>query len=264
MGMAESKNTIEISISVVSHSQINLIESLLSDINRYCLDISIELILTLNLKETLSFALDDFSFPIKVISNLYPLGFAANHNQAFKYARGQYFCVINPDIRLSENPFHVLIPCLQDTTVGVVAPLVVGETGTLEDSARKFPTPLRILCKALGGYKGSDYIIQNEPISPDWVGGMLMLFRRERFESVGGFNEKFFLYYEDVDLCARLRLLGYKTTLCPTVRVMHNARRSSHHSYKYFKWHLTSMLQFFCSMVFIRLFWLKLRGTSIK
>ena len=77
----------------------HLIKDLLHDINEYCNAVSIELILTLNLDEILPFAVVDFSFPIKVIRNPVPLGFAANHNQAFTQATGRFFCVMNPDIR---------------------------------------------------------------------------------------------------------------------------------------------------------------------
>ena len=250
--------TTKISISVVSHGHINLINDLLHDIDTCCRVVPIELILTLNLEEDLPFAEDSFSFPIKIIRNAAPLGFSVNHNQAFSRSNGEFFCVMNPDVRLKENPFPTLITCLQVTSVGVAAPLVINPDGELEDSARRFPTPLRILCKAFGGCKGSDYVVNNEVIYPDWVGGMFMLFCREVFEKLGGFNERYFLYYEDVDLCARLRLQGHEVALCPRVKVIHHAHRSSHTSVKFLKWHLTSMLRFFCSPPFLKICWLRL------
>ena len=142
--------------------------------------------------------------------------------------------------------------------MGVVAPLVVAENGEMEDSARRFPTPFKILCKAFGGCKGSDYAVKNEIIFPDWVGGMFMLFRRGVFEKLGGFDERYFLYYEDVDLCARLRLQGYEVALCPDAKVIHHAHRSSHTSLKFMNWHLTSMARFFCSSPFVKICWRRL------
>ena len=140
----------EISVSVVSHAQIQLIECMLHDINQHCRASLIELILTLNLDEVLPFAADNFVFPIKVIRNPIPMGFATNHNQAFTYAEGRFFCVINPDVRLNGDPFKALLACLQDSTVGVAAPLILSMSGEIEDSARRFPTPLKIFCKAFG------------------------------------------------------------------------------------------------------------------
>ena len=148
--------------------------------------------------------------------------------------------------------------CLKDSSVGVAAPLVVDENGATEDSARRFPTPLKILSKAFGRCKGDDYIVKDEAIFPDWVGGMFMLFRRETFEQLGGFDPRYFLYYEDVDLCARLRLRGYEVALCPDAKVVHHAQRSSHRNFKYLTWHLASMLRFFASPPFLKICWIRL------
>jgi N-acetylglucosaminyl-diphospho-decaprenol L-rhamnosyltransferase len=243
----------EISISVVSHQQINLIQKLLRDIDEHCHEFLLEVLLTLNKEESLPFKLEDFPFPIVVIRNATPLGFAANHDQAFTHAKGRYFCVINPDIRLDDDPFQTLIACLQDTSVAVVGPIVLSAAGAVEDSARRFPSPFKIICKALGKCKGSDYVITDATIFPDWVGGMFMLFRYETFELLGGFSQKYFLYYEDVDLCARIKLHGYKVALCPGAKVVHEARRDSHREMKFFKWHLASMLRFFFSPEYWRL-----------
>ena len=242
-----------LTISVVSHAQIHLIENLLHDIDEHCRASSIELILTLNLEETLPFAADSFSFPIKVIRNSLPKGFAANHNQAFSHAAGRFFCVMNPDIRLVKDPFSALFVCLEDPGVGVAAPLVLGEDDTTEDSARRFPTPLKILCKAFGGCMGSDYLINDVPINPDWAGGMFLLFPHGIFEKLKGFDQRYFLYYEDVDICARLRLLGYEVAVCPQASVIHHAHRSSHRNFRYLLWHLRSMMRFFFSPVFWRI-----------
>lgn len=253
MDKIADRYTADISISVVSHFQIDLVAQLLGDLEACCNDLNFELILTLNLDEALPFALDSFSYPIKLVRNAIPTGFSANHNQAFSHATGQFLCVLNPDIRLNGNPFKALLACLVDSSVGVVAPLVLGEHGEVEDSARRFPTPLKILCKAVGQRRGPDYVIKELPIYPDWVGGMFMLFPRGIFERLRGFDERYFLYYEDVDICGRLRLLGYAVVLCPQARVTHHAQRSSHHSFKYLRWHLRSMVRFFLSPVYWRL-----------
>lgn len=247
-----------ISVSIISHLQGSMVDNLLSDIERCCKASSIEVILTLNMHEELPFAGQRFTFPIKTISNPVPQGFAANHDQAFTHASGQFFCVMNPDIRLNDDPFPVLLACLQNSSVGVAAPIVVGEGGEMEDSARRFPTPFKILCKAFGGCKGSDYTVKEAPVFPDWVGGMFMLFPHNVFKLLGGFDRRFFLYYEDVDLCARLRLLGYGVVLCPNAKVVHHARRDSHRNFKYLRWHLASMLRFFCSRSFLKICWLRL------
>jgi N-acetylglucosaminyl-diphospho-decaprenol L-rhamnosyltransferase len=252
-----TKCDVEISISIVSHGQINLIDSLLHDITRHCRMLSVEIILTLNLDEELPFSVETFPFPINVIRNPLPQGFGVNQNQAFRQASGQFFCVLNPDIRLNDDPFPALLECLRDPTFGVVSPVVVNEFGELEDCARRFPTPLIILCKAFGRCKGSDYVIDEKTIFPEWVAGMFVLFPARIFEQLNGFDEKYFLYYEDVDICARLQLKGYQVAMCTETKVIHQAQRSSHHSLPYFKWHFMSMMRFFCSLVFYKIIILK-------
>lgn len=247
------REAVEVSISVVSHLQMDLVAALLADIENHCKNARFELILTLNLDEALPFALDGFSWPVKVVRNAAPKGFGANHNQAFACATGRYFCVMNPDIRLNSNPFNDLISCLQDSSVAVAAPLVLDELGEIDDTARRFPSPLGILRKAFGGSMSSDYAIGSVPVHPDWVGGMFMLYPHAVFGQIGGFDERYFLYYEDVDICARLRLKGYEVALCPQARVFHHARRSSHRSFRYARWHVTSMIRFFLSPVYWRL-----------
>jgi len=242
--------TPKISISVVSHRQTHLVANLLHDLTKYCHVLTFELILTLNLDEALPFAVDDFLFPIKIIRNAKPLGFAANHNQAFTQATGAFFCVMNPDIRLQGNPFPLLLTCLRDSSVGVAAPLILNEKGVMEDSVRRFPTPMIILCKALGHCKNCDYVVGEQLLFPDWVGGMFMLFPREIFAAINGFDERYFLYYEDVDICARLTLRGYKVCLSPKSKVIHQAQRTSHHNPRYLRWHFASMIRFFLSQPF--------------
>ena len=258
----EESSPIDITISVVSHSQIKLIKNLLDDINEHCRASHLELILTLNAHEDLPFSLDDYFFSIKIIRNLNPLGFASNHNQAFTLVSGRYFCVMNPDIRLTGNPFQVLRSCLVDSSVGVAAPVVVGVEGGLEDSARRFPSPLRILCKAFGKCQAPDYPLGEFSIFPDWVGGMCMLFASSVFREMRGFDQRYFLYYEDVDMCGRLLLAGYKSVVCAQAIVVHDAQRASHRNLKYLSWHLSSMMRFFLSSVYWRLQWRKVSRES--
>lgn len=235
-----------------------MLNMLLADLDKFCNTYPLEVLLTQNLPEEPPFDTNDFRFPVIMLKNPAPQGFSANHNQAFARSSGQFFCVMNPDIRLKDDPFRALLTCLKDSSAGVAAPLVLGENGETEDSARRFPTPIKILCKAFGGCKGGDYRVKNETIFPDWVGGMFMLFRRETFVQIGGFDQRYFLYYEDVDLCARLRLLGYEVALCPDAKVVHHAHRSSHRNFRYMTWHLASMLRFFCSPPFLKICWLRL------
>lgn len=244
---------VDISLSVVSHGQMALVQKLLADIQQHCQGQRIELILTLNVPEAVAPDLSQLAFPVQVLRNPSPMGFGANHNQAFSRAKGAFFCVLNPDIRLDANPFPALLAALATAHVGVVAPLVLAVDGAQEDSARRFPTPLAILKRLLTGRHAAVYAAQGSAYQPDWVGGMFMLLPQAVYQQIQGFDERYFLYYEDVDLCGRLRLAGWNALLCPGARVIHEAQRSSHKSLRYLRWHLGSMLRFFTSATFVGL-----------
>lgn len=236
-------------LSIVSHGQGQLVDALLRDLARLCADIPLRVTLTLNLPEDLPFAAAGFPFPIEFIRNSDTKGFGANHNAAFRQGpRCRYFCVANPDIRLREEVFAPLLAALDETAMaGLAAPLVRAPDGKLEDNARRLPTPFSILAKAAGHIEASWSGDQ-----PDWVAGMFMLFPAEVFERIGGFDERFHLYYEDVDICCRLRLAGYGICLVRAAQVTHAARRESHRKLLYMGWHLASMARFFTSRVFVR------------
>lgn len=223
---------------------------LLQDIERYCGSTSLEVILTLNVPETLLFLPSEFAFPLRVIRNEFPQGFGENHNAAFRQSNGCYFCVMNPDIRLSNNPFPVLLAQLKAQRVGLVAPQVLNPEGQREDSARKFPSPGEIIKKFFGGSSAVYGEVLAEVQQPDWVAGMFFISPRQVYAEIGGFDERYFLYYEDVDFCARLKLAGYHIRLCSFAIVIHDARRRSHRSLVYLRWHFSSMLRFFLSDIY--------------
>ena len=247
-----------LTISIVSHQHGHLIHGLLDDLQQLN-NGNIEIILTLNVAEQLPFDCDAYNFPIHLRINSRPTGFGANHNAAFQLKKGQWFCVLNPDIRLKVDPFPKLLECLRDDRVAAVAPVIVNRNGHIQDSARRLPTPLSVAKKAFQRNFRQDYAVSSSVIRPDWVAGMFMLFSSDCFEQLGGYNENYYLYYEDVDICTRLRLAGYEILLCAGVSAIHDARRESHRHLKHFLIHLQSFLRFFSSPVYLKALILNLR-----
>lgn len=182
---------------------------------------------------------------VLLIRNAQPLGFAANHNQAFRRCETALFAVLNPDIRLTDDPFPQLALALETAGGGVIAPAVRNPDGSIEDSARYFPTPLRLLRKLMRLGDGRITPKSLAPLDVDWVAGMFLLFPAATFRDIGGFDEDFFLYYEDVDICARLWRSGRRVILHPGVTAIHAAQRASRRKLRYMKWHLFSMVRYF-------------------
>jgi GT2 family glycosyltransferase len=231
-----------LSISIVSHGQGALISALLNDIAAHC-TLPLEVILTLNIPEANPPEIRSWPFPVKITENPGPKGFAANHNAAYAQIESEYFCILNPDVRIETDPFPELIKLLRDPKIGIAGPLIFNTSGQLEDSARRFPTLGGIFRKAIFGRPDPQY--PRELIYPDWIAGMFMICRREVFRDVEGFDEGYFLYYEDVDFCWRVRSKGLQVVQSPLVSAIHDARRASHHNLRYLVWHCKSMARFF-------------------
>jgi GT2 family glycosyltransferase len=234
---------IQLTLSIVSHQQAGLIAQLLADL-KTCGVSALEIILTINTPETLPFKAESFEFPITIVNNASPKGFGANHNAAFELARGEYFCVLNPDIRLARSPFPLLLAALEDQSVGATGPLICNPAGQVEKSARRFPTLLSLARKAVFGESEDKYGSEVPVVYPDWIGGMFMVFRTTTFRMIGGFDPGYFLYYEDVDICWRLSRKGLRVSRISTATAIHDARRSSHRNLRYLRWHISSLTRF--------------------
>jgi len=235
-----------ISASVVSHGHGGMVWRLVDQLLA-CHEVS-QIIVTLNIPETFP---EIFDRKVLLVQNANPKGFGANHNAAFALAKGEFYCVINPDIELTQNPYGELLSPLVDHRVGLVAPMVVGATGLVEDSMRRFLSPLSMLKRVLGLDSGAYLLRQSgSGFAPDWVAGMFMLFRSEAYEKVGGFDVRYFMYCEDADICTRLWKAGYKIVGCLSASVIHNAQRASRRSFKHLSWHLRSMARYFLSHSF--------------
>jgi N-acetylglucosaminyl-diphospho-decaprenol L-rhamnosyltransferase len=231
-----------VSFSIVSHGQGGLLKNLLNDLSKIE-DKVFEVIITINIPED-DFYTTGYKYPVKVIRNQKPKGFGANHNSAFKVATGMYFAVVNPDIRCFSFNLLELVANFNNSRIGVVAPVVFDENGRYQDSARKRPTALSILRRFLSKNTIYDYPLDSVAMNVDWVAGMFVLFRRNVFKSVCGFDDnRFYMYYEDADICLRIRAKGWLVVVDPKVPVVHSARRDSHKKIKFLYWHVTSIIR---------------------
>ncbi len=233
-----------VTVSIVSHNHSILVTNLLHDL-LICPDIK-RIVLTINLaKEKISIPAKLQHKTIKIYNDV-PKGFSSNHNFAFKkYCNTEYFLVLNPDIRFSVDPIGSLINTLKQDSCMICAPRVISANGSIEDSARFFPKPLTLFLKLIG----HDVTIYPQDkdtvfITPDWVAGMFMLIKSSWFKS-NLFDENYFLYYEDIDLCLRCWKSGSNVVLNSNVEVIHNARRDSHKNFFFLYLHIRSIFYFF-------------------
>lgn len=233
-------------LSVVSHGQNALVNRLLADLAQICPE-GLDVIVTQNVPEAEALTPLGPPHDFTVVANDCPKGFGANHNAAFGRSGSRLFFVVNPDIRLPENPFPALMESLEGENVAAVGPLVRNATGEPEDSARRFPTVARLLRKVLRRKAGPDYPTNEGPLEVEWVAGMFIGFRRDAYARVGGFDERYFLYYEDVDLCRRAARRGLAVVYHPGVELIHDARRASRRNPRLALHHARSIARYFLS-----------------
>src|SRR6516165_1869585 len=148
-------------------------------------------------------------------------GFAHGCNRGSEAGSAPFVLFLNPDCRIDPTSVRKLAAVFQqDSSVGLVAPLLVDGTGELDFSQRRFPCLRSTFAQALFLHRcfpqstWVDEAVRDPDAyrrqrSVDWVSGACVLVRRSALERIGGWNENFFLYGEDIDLCARLASFGY-------------------------------------------------------
>lgn len=232
-----------VTVSIVSHGQLELVRPLLEQLDRFSRALTAKVVLTLNIPEPDLLAGASWGFEIERIENAVPLGFGANHNQAFDRCATPWFLVLNPDIRFDRD---VLAPLIAQAAPdsGLLTPRILEPGKSEPEQHRAIITPLEILRR-----RRPDYV---RPLVPDWIPGLFMLFRSEAYRQVGGFDERFFMYGEDFDICARTRLAGWKLQVAEDLTALHDARRASRTSLRHLYWHVTSLLKVWLSRPFWR------------
>lgn len=229
-----------ISVSIISHGHSKMLPALIEAVLGFS-QVS-KVILTLNIPE--SFEFDDER--VVLIRNVQPKGFGSNNNAAFALCDTEYFCIVNPDIMFSQNPFPALIPVLNNAQVGVVAPMVIHPNGKVEDNARHFTSLSSIFKRHAFRYNdGYQFKASDGPLIVQWVAGMFMLFHSAIYQKIGGFDDQYFLYVEDTDICTRLWLDGFRVLLVPASVVIHDTRRQTLKNLRHLRWHVASLFRYF-------------------
>lgn len=229
-------------VSVVSHGHGFLVQRLLQEMARQSSSIIARVVLTLNIPEAEPVSpTGGWPFVLEIRRNARPAGFGCNHNRALSDASEAFVCVLNPDVCLADgDPFSMLIACAGQSGAGCAYPLQVDEQGVLQDSVRELPTPLALWRRRVFGRQEN---------RADWVNAACLVIPRPVWQSLGGFDERYFMYCEDVDLCLRMRQAGWNLVSAP-VRVLHTGQRASHRHWSHLRWHVLSLLRLWRSPVY--------------
>jgi N-acetylglucosaminyl-diphospho-decaprenol L-rhamnosyltransferase len=177
---------------------------------------------------------------VRLIRNKENVGFARAHNTGIAASGGDPVVIINPDTVVESDFFELIEQFFEENQrVGIAGPRILDSEGDLQLSARRE-------ISALSGFLGRTSLLtrlfpkssivksqfpavtdQSHPTSVDWVSGACMVIRRDTLRDVGPLDERFFMYFEDADLCRRARAAGWLVYYLPQVEIVHHTGASS-------------------------------------
>jgi GT2 family glycosyltransferase len=176
---------------------------------------------------------------VEFIQNRSNLGFAAGANIGFRKSQREFVLVLNPDVIVEDQSVETLVNSLRDNAdAGLVLPLLRNPDGTLQYSCRRFYSYTALVMRRAPFnrfFPGHAAVRKHLMLDwnhdslarVDWGLGAAMLVRRSALQEPWLFDERFFLYFEDVDLCLRLRRRGWKVLYDPRASMVHHHRRES-------------------------------------
>ena len=220
------------------------------------------------IEKTVEMMADEFP-EVTFIANEENIGFGRSINAALKLAQGEYHFIINADILMDEKGAieNMLGYMSEHAEVGMLGPKLWNINNTWQQSCFRFYTPLTVayrrtpLGKTPMGKRDLDNFLMRdifdkrevtEPTPVDWLMGSAMMVRKKDLEKVGGFDERYFMYFEDVDWARRFWEAGLKVVYFPKVTMYHHHFQSSKKSSllssafnKYARIHVTSAIKYF-------------------
>ncbi|HAS3607715.1 TPA: glycosyltransferase family 2 protein [Vibrio cholerae] len=193
---------------------------------------------------------------IHLIHDGHTKGFAANNNAVFEHCQNKlgitnkdYFLALNPDVDVTTESIEKLLSLsiARDSDISAIN-LFRDEALTEYDNSIRRHHKLLSPIKSLLGMKRTDVYDKDaisEPIDIDWAAGSFLLFKVDSYRKLGGFDEKYFMYFEDADICRRANQLGQKVVYFPKIRAVHTAALKNRNLLsKHTIWYMCSLIKY--------------------
>jgi GT2 family glycosyltransferase len=255
------KNIVRYSIDIVivTYNSAQVISACLEALERHPFTGPFHTIIIDNCSRDNTVAIIREQFPqVELIENQHNVGLAAAWNQALRQGNNNYVLLLNPDTQVSAGAIDLLARHLDtNPTAGAVGPQLVGIDGRVQLSCREFPNLLSVVLRgtkldrffpgnaSLQRYLMSDWDHQ-QMREVDWLLGACILLRRSALDTVGMFDDGFFLYYEDIDWCSRAWTAGWHIHYLPQAQILHHYQRESARGLnRQFFHHLHSIVRLF-------------------
>ncbi len=220
---------------IVSANSARWLEPCLSTVFAHAGGASLDVVVVDNESTDGTRALVESQFPRARVVSSRNRGFGYGNNRGLETTSARYVLFLNPDTEIVEGTFGGLIGLLDaHPRIGVIGVRQVTADGTLWPTIRRFPSPARALGEALfserwpvhpawAGERILDWSAYERETPCDWMSGSFLLVRREALLSAGTFDERFFLYCEEPDLCLRVRDAGWQIRHLPQMTIVHHA-----------------------------------------
>lgn len=260
MRLGQTVAPVDLSVIIVSHGHESFLPGCIGSLAPSLAGLSAELILVDNLgRGELAAAASLSPVPVTTLDNRVPCGLAQNVNRAVAGARGRFLLILNPDTRWHSGTWREAIDFLgRNERVGLLGARLLNTDGTVQSSMRRFPSVAVPLLRALAVDRWPtrprfyrELVMEStptdRPVEVDWAFGACLLLSRELFDRLGGMDEGFRLYYEDVDLCYRIHARGLAVVFYPGVTIFHDHQRTSARRplSAQWRWHVASAARFF-------------------
>lgn len=251
---------VDLTFSIVAYKNYDQIINAVNSINKFTSRYTKKIIIVDN---TESAYLKDYVHQINKLRNLdnvnliqnkQNLGFGKANNIALKKARGEYFVICNPDIILIEDSFSKIIPYMEENQkVGAIIPKLIDQNHKIEPVYRRELTPVDIIVRYVHpfgtfskrrAYHTMQDMDYSKPFQVPFGQGSFIVVRNELMRKLNGFDERYFMYVEDADLCKRINQVS-TLEYYPYTSIIHLWEQGSHKNIKLMKWHAQAMIKYF-------------------
>lgn len=178
-------------------------------------------------------AIQNYSSKLKIIQNERNLGFAKGCNVGAKESKGKYILFLNSDTQVLDKGFLKMIEFMDSNEkIGILGGKLLNVDHSPQPSTGKFYNLFNLFLMLAGGERFG--LLRKSPKNiekVDWVSGACMMIRQSAFGQLKGFDENFFMYIEDMELCFRARQLGFLTYFYPNIEILHKELGSSNRSF---------------------------------
>ncbi|MDZ7722723.1 MAG: glycosyltransferase [candidate division KSB1 bacterium] len=231
----------KLSIVIVSYNVRAFLEQAIRSIQKAAHSLAYEILIVDNASSDGTVPFVEKEFPsVKIIGNSDNVGFAKANNQAIRESSGEYICLINPDTIVQEDTFTTLLKFFENQSdAGCVGCKILNPDGSLQLACRRsYPTPWVAFTKIIGlaalfpksklfGRYNLTYLDPEQTSRVEAISGSFMLVRRRVIQEVGGLDESFFMYGEDLDWCYRINQAGHSIYYVPSTQIIHFKGESS-------------------------------------